>query len=172
MSPHPCAKVKRIAYIQRTVYSIVATTVPSRNHQENGSMTLSGQCSSTLTLWFKKAIGIIISLKSTSVASLVTIKQRIKRYWVDITKHQQFDLDLLLYDLKIHRGYLFSEGIHSTMFGNFQAKESKDIERSSLGLETDRQSQNNMFPFQKRARNIHVDNITQNSDLRAKMLIS
>ena len=58
------------------------------------------------------------------------------------------------------------------MFGNFQAKESKDIERSSLGLETDRQSQNNMLPFQKRARNIHVDNITQNSDLRAKMLIS
>ena len=56
------------------------------------------------------------------------------------------------------------------MFGNFQVKQSKDIERSSLDLETDRQLQNNMLPFKKRARNIHVDNITQKSDLRAPLI--
>ena len=39
----------------------------------------------TLTSWPKKSIGIIFSLKSTSVASLVTINQRVTRYKVDNT---------------------------------------------------------------------------------------
>lgn len=44
-----------------------------------------------LTLWLKK--GFIFSLESTDLVTLVTIKQRLKRYWVDITsdKKQQFD---------------------------------------------------------------------------------
>ena len=64
-------------------------------------------------------------------------------------KGQQFHLDLWQCDLKINRGHLLSRGIHCTKFGNFQAKRSKDIEKTSLGLQTDRQVQNNMLPFYK-----------------------
>ena len=39
--------------------------------------------------------------------------------------------------MKINRGHLISVGIHSIKFGNFQAEGSKDIEQTSLGLQTD-----------------------------------
>ena len=35
-------------------------------------------------------------------------------------------------------GYLLAKGIQCTKFGKFEAKGSKDIERTSFGLETDR----------------------------------
>ena len=40
--------------------------------------------------------------------------------------------------IKINRGHLFPKDMHCTKFGNFQAKGSKDIERTFLGLQTDR----------------------------------
>ena len=51
---------------------------------------------------------------------------------------QQFDLNFWPCDLKISRKHLLCRGIHSTKFGYFQAKGSKDIERKSLGIQTDR----------------------------------
>ena len=54
-----------------------------------------------------KARGIIFSLESTTVASLLTIKQRIIRYSVD-TWTKTFDLDIWPHDLKINREHLVS----------------------------------------------------------------
>ena len=49
-----------------------------------------------------------------------------------------FDLDLWTYDLKINRDHLLIEGNPCTIFGIDQMKGSKDIKRTTLGLQTDR----------------------------------
>ena len=48
------------------------------------------------------------------------------------------DLDLWTRDLKIYRYHLLIEGNPCTKFGIDQVKESKDIDRTTLGLQTDR----------------------------------
>ena len=61
------------------------------------------------------------------------------------------DLDLETCDLKINRDNLLIEGNFCTKFGIDQVKGSKDIERTTLGLQTERQLQNNMPPFPRGA---------------------
>ena len=72
----------------------------------------------------QKAIWIIFSLKSTNIANILIIKQRVIRSRVDNTwdEDQQFDLDIWTCDLKINRGHLLSKGIYCTKFGNSTIK--------------------------------------------------
>ena len=89
----------------------------------------------------------------------------VKRYWADNTlgSREWFDLDLWTCDLKINRDHLLIEVNHCTKFGFDQVKGSKYIERTTLGLQTDRptdiatdrttdrQLQKNMHPFSRGA---------------------
>ena len=94
--------------------------------------------------------------------------ERVKRYWVDNTvgREEWFDLDFWTCDLKINKDHLLIEGNHCTKFGIDQVKGSKDIERTTLGLQTDRptdqptyqpktnqQLQINMTPFSREHKN-------------------
>ena len=88
-------------------------------------------------------------------------------------KNQKFDLDIWLYDLNIIKEHLVSRGIHHTKFGNFQRKGSKDIERTSHGLQTDRKMQNNLPPFFKRryknsVRDMFCSNVWRHSQFKKK----
>ena len=67
-------------------------------------------------------------------------KQGIKIYKVDKTlgSKEWFDLDLWTGDLKINRDHLLIKGNPCTKFGIDQVKGSKDIEWTTLGLQTDR----------------------------------
>ena len=71
------------------------------------------------------------------------------------TRLEWFDLDLLTCDLKIKRDHLLIKGNPCTEFGIDKVKGSKDIKRTTLGLQTnrptDRQLQNNMPPFSRGA---------------------
>ena len=64
----------------------------------------------------------------------------VKRYWADNTlgSREWFDLDLWTCDLKINREHLLIEVNPCTKFGIDQVKGSNDIERTTLGLQTDR----------------------------------
>ena len=78
-----------------------------------------------------------------------------------------------LYDLNIIKEHLVSRGIHHTKFGNFQRKGSKDIERTSHGLQTDRRMQNNLPPFFKRryknsVRDMFCSNVWRHSQFKKK----
>ena len=109
------------------IYSLRATTV------------LNLAATSILTLdhvtW--KLIGKIYSLGETFEPSLATFKQRDQNTLSGyLFKNHQYDLDLWPCDLKIKREHPFSRGIQCTKFGNSQAKGSKDIEQTSLGLQS------------------------------------
>ena len=67
-------------------------------------------------------------------------KQEVKIYKVDNTLglKEWFDLDLCTGDLKINRDHLLIEVNPCTKFGIDQVKGSKHIERTTLGLQTDR----------------------------------
>ena len=64
----------------------------------------------------------------------------VKRYWADniVGWEEWFDLDLWTCDLKINRDHLLIEGNPCTKFGIDQVKGSNDIDRTRLGLQTDR----------------------------------
>ena len=102
-----------------------------------------------------KSIGNIYSLPTTTVCKLATSKQRGQKILSGqhLCQNQHFSLEIWPYELKINREHILSRGIHCTKFGNFQWKESKDIEQTSLGPQTKRQPnwqmQNNMPPFFK-----------------------
>ena len=117
---------------------------------------------SDLTLTFEyvtwKSIGIIYSLRATLAPSLVLIK-----WWGQkILSRQHAGLRRVVWpwpwtcDLKILRDHLLIEGNPCTKFGIDQVKGSKEIERTTLGLQTnrptdwptDRQLQNNNPLFQ------------------------
>ena len=122
---------------------------------------------SVLTLTFEhvtwKSLRIIYSLRATSAPSLVLIMWRgqkiLSKY--TICSKEWFDLDLWTCDLKINRDHLLIEGNLCTKFCFDQVKGSKDIEWTTLGLQTDRptdihvptdrQLQNNMPPFSRGA---------------------
>ena len=72
-------------------------------------------------------IMVIYLLEASSAPGLGTFQQRGKG-------DQQNDFDLWSCDLKINRKHLISRDIHCTQFCNFQAKGSKDIERTLLSL--------------------------------------
>ena len=64
----------------------------------------------------------------------------LKIYKVDKTlgSKEWFDLDLRTCDLKINRDHLLIKGNPCTKFGIDQVKGSKDIDRTTLGLQTER----------------------------------
>ena len=100
-----------------------------------------------------KSIGNIYSQWTTTVSKLAASKQRGQKIW----ETAQFGLEIWPHELKIDREHKLSRGIHCTKLGNFQWKESKDIEPTSLGPQTNRQPnwqvQNNMPPFFKGGQN-------------------
>ena len=104
---------------------------------------------SGLTLTFEhvtwKSIGIIYSLRATPAPSLVLIKWRGQKILSGqhsglrkVGWEECFDLDLWTCDLKINRDHLLIKGNPCTKFGIDQVKGSKDIEQTTLGLQTDR----------------------------------
>ena len=56
----------------------------------------------------------------------------------EVKNKEWFDLDLLTCDLEINRDHLLIEGNPCTKIGSNQVKGSKDIERTTLGLQTER----------------------------------
>ena len=97
-----------------------------------------------LTLTFEhvtwKSIGIIYSLRATPAPSLILIKWRGQK----ILSGQHSKLRRVVWpwpwtcDLEINKDQLLIEGKFCTKFCNDQVKRSKDIERTTLGLQTDR----------------------------------
>ena len=83
---------------------------------------------------------VIYSLVTSTVPSLETFEQRGQEILSGhhFYEEQKFDLDLWLCDLWVNREHLLPRGIHCTKFGNFQAKNLKEIEWTSLGLQTNR----------------------------------
>lgn len=80
----------KIIYLIMIIYYRVWTTVASLVNKIL-SWTPDLRWRPVVRSWLKK--GFIFSLESTDLVTLVTIKQRVIRYWVDITwdKDQQFD---------------------------------------------------------------------------------
>ena len=110
------------------------------------------------------SIWVIYSLEAFTVQCLATFQHRVQEilssqhFFKDQQFYQRPAVLSLTFDLKINREHLLSMNIHCTSFGNFQAKGSKDIEQTSLGLHTNRKEQNNMSPFFK-GRCIHITSI-------------
>ena len=108
-----------------------------------------------------KSIRIIYLLKATTAPSFVLIKWRSQK----ILSGQQSGLRRLVWPWPLNiwpenqfRDHLLIEGISCTKFGIDQMKGSKDIERTTFGLHTDRRPtdiptdrelQNNMPPFSR-----------------------
>ena len=90
------------------------------------------------------SIWVIYSLEAFTVPSLAIFQQKWSRDTERTTfffSDQQLDLDLWPCELKINRGHLLSRGIHSTKFGNFHVKGSKDNKQTSFGPQTDLQTE-------------------------------
>ena len=81
--------------------------------------------------------------------------------WTTQWAQEWFDLDLC--DLEINRDHLLIKGNPYTRLGIDQVKGSKDIERTTLGLQTDRpiyrQLQNNMPPFTRGHKNFKLNKL-------------
>ena len=109
--------------------------------QVKGSKDIERKSGLTLTYEHvtRNSIGIIYSLRATPVPSWYWSSEGVKRYWADNAMgwEEWFDVDLWTYHLKINRDHLLIEGIPCTKFGFDQVKGSKDIERTTLGLQTD-----------------------------------
>ena len=112
-----------------------------------------------LDLWS----GIIYLLGATHAPSLVLFQWKVKRYWADnaVGWVEWFDLDLWTCDLKINRDHLLIGHNPCTKFGIDQVKWSKDIERATHGLQTDRPTVAKQYaPFFGGGGIIKRDNIT------------
>ena len=134
-------------------YLLGATSAPSLVLIKwRGQKRLSGQHTGykrdvwpwPLNMW-PESIGIIYSLRATLAPSLVLIKWRGQKILSGqhsglrrVGWEELFDHDLWTCDLKINRDHLLIECNPCTKFGIDQVKGSKDIERTTLGLQTDR----------------------------------
>ena len=120
-----------------------------RNFQANGSRdiewTTFSHKSFDLDLWPCDLTikGVIYLLEASSVSSLDTFKQTGQEILngQHLLIDQQFDRNLWPCDLKINQGHLLPRGIHCSKSANSQPKGSKDIERSSLSLQTNRSTE-------------------------------
>ena len=127
------------------IYSLRAYKVPSLAIFKQRGQKISANSICTRTSSFIlpfdhvnwTSLGAIYMLGASTVSSLGTFQQRVKRYQVDIfLKNQQCDLVLCPCDLKINRGPLLPRDIHYAKFGNFQAKGSKDIKQTTFFSKT------------------------------------
>ena len=124
------------------IYSLGASIIPSlETFQEKGQEILNGHFfskTSSLTLTFDHvtciSIKVIYSLGVSIVPSLENFKQKVKRYLMDIIYTKTSSLTLTFDHVTWN---LLSRSIHYTKFENFQAKGSKYIEQTSLGLQND-----------------------------------